>query len=302
VADHDPSSPPDTTDHSDAALGRLDAWVGANPWHPRILPFFVYIALMAGLMALPKQAVGLYPVIYAVQCALVVALLWRYRKIVPELNWRFHWLCVPTGVGLLFAWVYLGYAYNLAFKGDYARRPLSEEETFGPLHAASLSLFWVALVLRLLGMSIVVPMLEELFTRSAMLRGMINARKTGIGIIQLLCDLPVIGDWLTHTAWGKRAGVKYGMFTEQLVNTPVGRITTFGVVASTVVFCASHIPRDWAGCVACGVVWCLLLWWTNRPALPPEKRKGLGPIIWSHGITNASLWVWTLYTGDWQFL
>lgn len=302
MPDHDPSAPPDTATRDDSALARLDAWTDANPWHPRILPFFVYIALMAVLMFLPENATVFYPAIYAVQCGLVVWLLWRYRKRMPEFNWRFHWLAVPTGIGLVFAWVYLGYGYNLIFKGGLETRPLAEDETFGTLHEASAALFWGALILRLLGMSIVVPMLEELFTRSAMIRGLSDARKTGIGVIQLLCDLPIVGDWLTHTAWGKKAGTKPGMFTQQLIETPVGKVTVFGVAASTLIFMLNHLPRDWAGCIACGVVWCVLLWWTNRPALPPEKRKGLGPIIWSHAFTNAALWVWTLQTGDWQCL
>ncbi|NBC10987.1 MAG: CPBP family intramembrane metalloprotease [Planctomycetes bacterium] len=302
MPDHDPTSTPDDAEAADTALARLDAWMAASPWHPRLTPFFVYISVFAVIAFLADRALGLYPALYVVQCGVVVWLLWRYRRLIPELNWRFHWLAIPTGVGLCGAWVALGYGYNRLVEGDRALRPLAEDETFGPLAEASPVLFWVTLILRLLGMSIVVPMFEELFTRSAVLRGLSNARKTGIGVIQLLCDLPVIGDWLMHTNWGKRAGVKHGVFVEQFRATAVGKLTFFGVFASTLVFMLNHLPRDYAGCVACGLVWCGLLWWTNRPALPEHKRQGLGPIVWSHGITNAALWAWTLYTGDWQFL
>jgi len=302
VTDHDPTTAPDRTEAADTALSRLDGWMAASPWHPRLTPFFVYIALFALITYVADAAPGLYPALYLVQCGLVVWLLWRYRRLIPELNWRFHWLALPTGVGLCAAWVALGYGYNRLFEGDTAARPLADDETFGPMWDVSPALFWFALVLRLLGMSIVVPMFEELFTRSAVLRGLSNARKTGIGVIQLLCDLPVIGDWLMHTDWGKRAGTKDGVFVQQFRATPVGKLTFFGVFASTAIFAFNHLPRDWAGCVACGLVWCALLWWTNRPALPEAKRKGLGPIVWSHAITNAALWAWTLYTGDWQFL
>jgi hypothetical protein len=37
---------------------------------------------------------------------------------------------------------------------------------------------------------------------------------------------------------------------------------------------------------------------TNRGG----RQMGLGPVIWAHGLTNAALWGYTLYTGDWRFL
>ena len=46
--------------------------------------------------------------------------------------------------------------------------------------------------------------------------------------------------------------------------------------------------------VVCGVAYCLLLMVT--------RKKGLGPVIWAHGITNALLWVYTIQTDVWRFL
>jgi len=46
------------------------------------------------------------------------------------------------------------------------------------------------------------------------------------------------------------------------------------------------------------LVWCALVWWTNRGS----HRLGLGPVIWSHAITNALLWGYTIWSGDWQFI
>lgn len=302
MPEQDPSTPPTNEPVADSAIACLDGWMAASPWHPRLVPFFVYIVLFALISFVAGGVLGLYPALYALQCGIVVWLLWRYRRLVPELNWRFHWLALPTGLGLCAAWIALGYGYNLIFHGDLAPRPLADDETFGPMWEASAALFWGAMILRLLGMSIVVPMFEELFTRSAVLRGLSDWRKTGIGVIQLFCDLPVIGDWLMHTRIGRKAGTKDGMFIKQFRATAVGQLTVFGVLASTLIFMFNHQWRDWAGCIVCGVVWCGLLGWTNRPALPEEKRLGLGPIVWSHAITNAALWGWTLYGGDWQFL
>jgi len=84
------------------------------------------------------------------------------------------------------------------------------------------------------------------------------------------------------------------MFTREFNRTPFGVLSVFGVIASTFVFMLSHFPRDWPGIWVCGVAYCLLL--------AATRHKGLGPVVWAHGITNALLWVYTLNTGNWQFL
>ena len=323
---------------NDSPLAKLDAWMASSPWHPRIVPFFVYIlGLALGAMVILGALPVVLPFLYTLQVGGVVFLLVRYRKLLPEMTLRFHWLAVPTGIGLLFAWVYLGYFTNwlsvqsqgTPVLGDVMgylvpttpagsgvdgaeRHPIViGRESFGELW------YWATMILRLLGMSLVVPLFEELFIRSAVLRCTRTWAKTRDGIIQVLSDLPLIGEPIANSPAGRRANALGPQFTEQLVNTPVGMITAFSVVASTFVFMLSHQRRDWLGCIACGIVWCGVLWYTNRPrprkfnedgtaetwdTLPEGGRTGLGPISWSHGITNAALWAWTLQTGDWQFL
>ena len=319
---------------SDSPLARLDAWMAENPWHPRATPFFVYMIGMlvgqlvyAGAFGIPDLP-AVIPVVYTLQVGIVAWLLWRYRKLLPELNIKFHWLAVPTGVGLMFAWVYLGYASNwlanqavgIPAVGDvvawlvptHEQVPGNTSDTH-TINDNKESLgdawYWSTMSLRLLGMSLVVPLFEELWVRSAVLRGAFNGGKTKTAFIQLASDLPVIGEWVSGTQAGKDAAKQPVMFTQQLQENAVGQISLFAVVFSTLVFMLAHQRRDYMGCIACGVVWCLLVWWTNRPKKgetwadqPASGRYGLGPIVWSHGITNATLWAWTLYTNDWQFL
>jgi len=305
-----------------------------NPWHPRATPFFVYmIGLLIGQLfytgafGLPELP-ALIPVIYCLQVGIVVFLLWRYRKLLPELNIKFHWLAVPTGIGLLFAWVYLGYASNwiahqllgtpvigdlaawLVPTHDQLPGNTTDKHSFTDNRVAlGDAWYWSTMSLRLLGMSIVVPLFEELWVRSAVLRGCFNPKRTKTAVIQLASDLPLVGEWISQTKAGKRAAQEPAMFTLQLRETQVGRISLFAVTLSTLVFMLAHARRDYLGCIACGVVWCLVVWYTNRPKKgetwadqPPGGRYGLGPIVWSHGITNAALWVWTLWSNDWQFL
>ncbi|MEM9915704.1 MAG: CPBP family glutamic-type intramembrane protease [Planctomycetota bacterium] len=335
----------------------LDGWIRSNPWHPRIVPFFCWIVFMtvAQFLLAPEALAPVKPFLYIAQCVATCWLLWHYRKLTPELNIRFHWLAIPTGVGLLIAWVVLGYAmcgelgwrWSQAMAGEWTQAfgvfPYEElgrePNRFGPeldaagelvphpiqdQYGATPALGILAMGLRLIGMALIVPLFEEMFIRSAMLRGLHKPGTTFTGLLQFASDLPVIGDWLSNTAAGQKANEQPPAFTRQLSETPVGSVTFFAIAASTLVFMASHQPRDWPGCIACGVVWCWLVWWTNKPRSGKNEtwrsingmnedapasdfingrgRLGLGPVVWSHGITNALLWGYTLRWGDWRFL
>lgn len=300
---------------SGTILGRFDRWMAAHVWHPRITPFFVYITLLAVITFVEPSVPWLYPPLYVLQCAVVLWLLWRYRKLTPELTLKFHWLAVPVGVFVAAAWIALGWAMSgefgrrwealaagdpigmIPYTGGGINRPYfatdaADVETFidtmGPTYG------WVALSLRLLGMSLVVPLFEELFIRSLMLRTLSSARGTWLGVKQVMCDVPLIGEWFMHTKVGERATRQPPAFSPMFKSTPLGKLTVFGVFASTFVFMLSHTPRDWPSIWVCGVAYCLLL--------AATARKGLGPVVWAHGITNALLWAYTVWTWDWQFL
>jgi membrane protease YdiL (CAAX protease family) len=303
-----------------AWLGQLDRSMAANPWHPRIAPFFTWIVLMALTGLVQGQAPAAWPVLYAIKCGLVGWLLWRYRHWISEVNWRFHWLALPTGVGLLIVWVGLGWwmagQFGPRLDALLAGEPLGLMRYEDPANVPALAttepglfsdtfyhhwlpgLFTIAIVFKLIGMAFFVPMFEELFVRSALLRGLNRWHETRRGLLQVACDLPVIGEWLIHTRPGREATQQPPIFTRQLQNTAVGVLGVCGVVLSTMLFASWHAPRDWPGAIACGVVWCWLVWWTNRGS----RKLGLGPVIWSHAITNALLWAYTLWSWDWQFL
>ena len=307
----DPDRRPAFESATTGPLASLDRFMLSNPWHPRVAPFFAYILLLLPLGQVEGTGVEwLWPGLYVVQNAVVVWMLWRYRRLLPEVTLRFHWLAIPTGVLLLGAWVGLGMGMGAISPGWFGPglNAAGEAEphffqTLGTKYGSAM--MWSCLVLKLLGMSLVVPLFEELFIRSAMVRGLQRWRTTKLGLMQIAVDLPLIGDWLVGTSPGRRVAEAPPMFTRQLERTPVGAMTLFAVVASTAIFCASHAPRDWPGCIACGIVWCWLVWITNRPPIGEvanPKRLGIGPIAWSHGITNALLWGYTLGIGDWQFL
>ena len=270
-------------------LGVFDQWMRSHSWHPRAVPFVVYILMIIVVGLVHDWEPRLYPVIYTVQCGLVGWLLWRYRKLVPELTITFHWLSIPVGLGVAAGWIWLGMWSQRTFGDMVASEP--QESFFVEM---GLAIGWIAMSLRLIGMSVVVPLFEELFIRSLILRGFHRMRPTVIGIVQVAQEIPVLGEWLMHTRIGEMADQEPPAFRNALDQNPLGALSVFGVFASTVVFTAHHIPRDWAGCVMCALAYCFLL--------AATRRHGLGPTCWAHGITNATLWAYTLHTGDWQFL
>jgi membrane protease YdiL (CAAX protease family) len=178
--------------------------------------------------------------------------------------------------------------------------PAADPHYFQKMRGEYPATYSAGIFLRLLGMSLIVPFVEEIFNRSLCLRAMHSARKTGVALLQVLHDLPGVGEYLMHKPAVKAAAQQEPMFTKQFYETPLGRVSAFGIAASTFIFMLNHVPRDWVGCIVCGVLWCLMVKWTNAEG---RKRKlGLGPVIWSHGLTNALLWWYTLASGDWQFL
>lgn len=270
-------------------LARLDAWMADHPWHPRLVPFIVYVALLLPIDLARDYALWTYPLLYVLQCGLTLGLLWRYRRLLPELNGRFHWLALPVGAGVCAAWIALGQTTE-SLLGLGEEHPLQQHyfvRMEPPLRALSLGL-------RLLGMSIVVPLFEELFVRSLLLRSLQYPRRVAVGLMQLLEEVPLLGDWLLHTPLAQRADHHERVFEYEFNRTELGQLTWFGVLASTVVFALHHVPRDWAGSLVCGVAYCLLL--------AATRQRGLGPVIWAHGLTNALLWGYCVYTGDWRFL
>lgn len=297
-----------------------------NPWHPRFTPYALYGVFLLLIQLTRSDWPATYPIIYTVQCLAVAALLWRCRRLLPEITFGFHWSSLVAGVAVLVAWIVLGWwsvgelpiRFEALQRGellgllDYRQLGV-EPSTWatpaadGPLDFRNPRLMgptlgWITLVLRLLGMSLLVPIFEELIMRSLFLRGLHRLRPTAAGIVQMIEDMPIIGDWLMHTELARRAGRHVGVFTAQFHRHRLGELSLFGVTVSTLIFALGHRPSDYLGAIFCGVAYCLVVWITNRPSVPLEKHLGLGPVIWAHGLTNALLWGYTLATGDWQFL
>ena len=282
----DSTSPDRDESRRQNLLATLDGWAKSHPWNPRIGPWLVYMVFLVLIVVTREPLPKIFFLIKVLQLVTVCYLLWRWRKLTPELNWRFHWLSVPVGVGVCAVWIWLGKATARTFG------VLDDGESYFDLMGVSIG--WIACICHLVGMTVAVPMIEELFNRSLVLRSFQRPRPTTTGIGQVLIDMPLIGEWLIQSKMGEKLSQAPPVFEAEFHNNPLGRLTVFGLIMSTLIFMGVHQMVDWPGTVVCSLAYCFLL--------AATCRKGLGPVIWAHAITNGLLWAYVIFRNDWQFL
>ncbi len=187
-------------DASRPAAG-IDTWAAENPWHVRIAPWFVYMLLLSVAVYARQWQGWTYVPLKLLQTAAVLYLVWRWRSLLPELTWRFHAAVLPVSVALVASWIYLNDLMLWLFPALAER----EASFFEILHGQGVGLFWLAATAHLIAMCIAVPIAEELFNRSLLLRSLHRPGATAVGILQVLADVPLIGDLLVRTRLGKEA-------------------------------------------------------------------------------------------------
>ncbi|OYY93538.1 MAG: CAAX prenyl protease-related protein [Hydrogenophilales bacterium 28-61-23] len=175
----------------------------------RILPFALYMAFLVIEGVVADAVPGLdVRWLYPVKIAVVVAALWYYRAGYIELFARpnLFWagLIAPLlGVVVFVLWINLDYGWmNLGGGAGYD--PRNSTGDFD----------WPLLVLRLAGAALVVPLMEELFWRSYLMRwiqepGFLDLAPVQIGLRAILISSVLFG--LEHSLWlaGIVAGLAY---------------------------------------------------------------------------------------------
>jgi uncharacterized protein len=194
----------------------MHSFVPAAAW-PRILPFAVFIAILALRGAFPQPTEGaaadgwvLGEALYALQAGLaatVMLAVWRqYSDLAaPPREARDWMLTLLVGAGVFALWITL----------DQPWMRLGEPATtFVPV-AADGTLRWDKIAVRLAGAALVVPLIEELFWRSFVMRAL-DARDFLARPPAATSALALIGSSvvfaLGHDLWlaGLVAGLAYG--------------------------------------------------------------------------------------------
>lgn len=198
--------------------------VARAPWFPRVLPFTLYMAFIAvgsGISFLGnhysvlKSFDGydhfiLYP-LKAIIVGVSLAVLWRRYD---ELD--FQWLrhagtllsAVVVGVLVFILWINMDWSFATA----------GTPEGFNPRDPANPLPAWLIIAFRLIGAAVVVPIFEELFWRSFILRYLINPDFTRVPVgaftwMSFAASSVLFG--LEHHLW--LAGIMAGVFYNALL-------------------------------------------------------------------------------------
>ncbi len=175
----------------------------------RILPFALYMAFLA----IEGAVVDFAPAIdvrwlYPVKIAAVLAALWYFRSLYIELFARPTWLWTGLIAPLLGVVVFV-----LWINMDAGWMNLGGGAGFDPRDSAG-AFDWPLVLLRLAGAALVVPLMEELFWRSFLLRWIqehqfLDLAPVQIGLRAILISSVLFG--LEHSLWlaGIVAGLAY---------------------------------------------------------------------------------------------
>jgi CAAX prenyl protease-like protein len=176
----------------------------ASPLLVRILPFVVFAALT---MVQGRLGDSSQYWIYAAKTLIGAWLLWLARPYIKEMRWTFSWEAGVVGIAIFLVWVGFDGHYPMSFEPMSSFHP---ERTYGPGSALAIAF----LAIRLLGSSLVVPPLEEVFYRSFLYRYLIKSDFQNVSLGRwewkafLICSL-VFG--LGHYEWlpGILCGLTY---------------------------------------------------------------------------------------------
>jgi uncharacterized protein len=137
-----------------------------KPWFPYVLPFVLFLLLTEPARFFP----GLSPCLYIAKTVVVGTLLWLWRhRFAPDFAspLSFQQLLTALGCGLLVLVVWIvpvDYLFRMEQGSAF------DPQALGSSHTAAIA--WIGV--RLLGSSLVVPVMEELFWRSFLMRYLIK--------------------------------------------------------------------------------------------------------------------------------
>lgn len=183
-----------------------------SPTWSRVAPFALYMLFMAIVDLVARFAPADFDVrwFYSIKVGLVAILLWILRKQYTELQGasllgvRSLSGAIAVGVLVFIAWINLDAPWMLL--GD-------QSEGFNPGGGSDACLLMAT---RVMGATLVVPLMEELFWRSFLMRwihnqNFLNVAPQQVGLVALLVSSALFA--IEHTEWlaGLVAGLAYGL-------------------------------------------------------------------------------------------
>ena len=202
-------------------------FLSASPVVARAAPFLIFVLLTA---AQGKFGAASAYWFYFAKTLVGLWLVFEIRPLVVEMRWAFSWEAVLVGVGILVLWIGLDSFYP---KTDELISKLGLSKIFGigaansnPLLTSNPNLVfgqnsplaWFFMLVHILGMTFVVPPLEEIFYRSFLYRYIAKADFQSVPLNQFL-PLPFFATAIVfgfeHNQW--LAGILCGAAYQWLV-------------------------------------------------------------------------------------
>jgi hypothetical protein len=176
-----------------------------------------YIAPMASFMLfiwVGGQWPSLYPWAYVARTISAACLLIVGRKHFTPIRWNYWWLGIIMGVLGIVQWIGMDTLLQQAWPKMFA---LDAEKAFNPTTAfANTGVMWGWIAVRMIGASLVVPFMEELFWRDYLWRRIIapaDFKLAKVGewdrnafLIVAVVFCVVHPQWLTAIGWGLMVG------------------------------------------------------------------------------------------------
>ncbi|HEY1789514.1 MAG TPA: CAAX prenyl protease-related protein [Verrucomicrobiae bacterium] len=166
----------------------------ANPIYARAAPYVIFVLLTA---CQGKLGVGSAYWFYLAKTIVGVWLIYEMRPLVSEMRWAISWEAVVVGLLIFAVWVGLEGRYPKFFHAPSTGNPAL---AFGP-HSA---LPWFFNIVHIVGMTLVVPPIEEAFFRSFVYRYIIspNFRAVPLSRFQPLAFcVTILFFGSTHNEW-----------------------------------------------------------------------------------------------------
>jgi uncharacterized protein len=131
-----------------------------SPEYVRVAPFAAFVVLTAMQGQLGEDSRYW---LYLLKTLVGAWLVWEMWPYVQEMRWRISWEAIAVGVAVCAVWVGLDGLYPRLSKADAVWTPLKQFGQGSPVA-------WLYIAVRVVGSSIVVPPLEEVFYRSFLYR------------------------------------------------------------------------------------------------------------------------------------
>jgi CAAX prenyl protease-like protein len=168
--------------------------LAASPVLVRALPFGIFLALTA---CQGKFFAGSEYWLYLGKTLVGAWLVWQMRAAVTEMRWAFSWEAVAGGVAVFVIWVGLDGFYPKLGAAGAAWNPNTHFGNGSPLA-------WLFIAVRLVGSTLIVPPLEEVFYRSLIYRYIVSADFLSVPLnrfawLPLLATAAMFG--LSHHEW-----------------------------------------------------------------------------------------------------